>query len=84
MFRFHLMFEFYFFLMRTQPHKTSRKKLTRIILFVREKVMDISFLSILIYFSQMLYFCNSWTRHKTFGFLTFPGGIEMEHWAKMG
>ena len=46
--------------------------------------MDISFLSILIYFSQMLYFCNSWKRHKTFGFLTFPGGIEMEHWAKMG
>ena len=21
---------------------------------------------------------------KSFGFLTFSGGIEMEHWAKMG
>ena len=25
-----------------------------------------------------------WKRHKTKGFLTFSGGIEMEHWAKMG
>ena len=24
------------------------------------------------------------THFKTFGFLTFSGSIEMEHWAKMG
>ena len=31
----------------------------------------------------MLHFCNPWKRQKTKGFLTFSGGIEMEHWAKM-
>ena len=25
-----------------------------------------------------------WKRQKTFGFLTFSGGIEMWHWTKMG
>ena len=31
----------------------------------------------------MFHFYNPGKRQKTFGFLTFSGGIEMEHWAKM-
>ena len=26
----------------------------------------------------------SWKRQKALGFLTFSGGIEMEHWTKLG
>ena len=38
----------------------------------------------LIYLSSpMLYFYTPWKRQKTFGFLRFLGGIEMEYWAKM-
>ena len=32
----------------------------------------------------MFRFYTPWKRPKTFGFLTFLGGIEMENWAKMG
>ena len=32
----------------------------------------------------MLNFCTPRERQKTFGFLTFSGGIEMEHWREMG
>ena len=32
----------------------------------------------------MFHFYTPWKRHKTFSFLTILGGIEMEHWAKMG
>ena len=35
-------------------------------------------------FSPMFHFYTTWKRQKTFGFLTFSRGIEMEHWAKMG
>ena len=28
----------------------------------------------------MSYFYTPWKRQKTFGFLTFSGGIEMGHW----
>ena len=31
----------------------------------------------------MFHFYTTWKRKKTFGFLTFSRGIEMEHWAKM-
>ena len=36
------------------------------------------------HFSPMLHFYTPWKCQKTFEFLTFSGGIEMEHWAKMG
>ena len=32
----------------------------------------------------MFYFYAPWKSQKTFGFLVFSGGIEMEHWVKMG
>ena len=38
----------------------------------------------LTHFSPMFHFCIPWKRQKTEGFLTFSGGIEMEHWAKTG
>ena len=31
----------------------------------------------------MFHFYNPWKRQKTYGFLKFSGGIEMEHWTKM-
>ena len=31
---------------------------------------------------QEFHFYISWKRQKTKGFLTFSGGIEVEHWAK--
>ena len=37
----------------------------------------------LTHFSPMFYFYTPWKRQKTFGFLRFPRGIEMEHWGKM-
>ena len=30
----------------------------------------------------MFNFYNPWKRQKTYGFLMFSGGIEMEHWIK--
>ena len=38
----------------------------------------------LTHFSPVSHFCTPWKRQKTFGFLTFSGGIEMWHWTKMG
>ena len=32
----------------------------------------------------MFHFYTPWKRQKTKGFLTFSGGIEMEHWHEMG
>ena len=34
--------------------------------------------------SPVSHFYTLWKRQKTFGFLTFSGGIEMWHWTKMG
>ena len=34
------------------------------------------------YFSLMFHFYTSWKRQKSKGFLTFSGGIEMDHWLK--
>ena len=31
----------------------------------------------------MIHFYTPWKRQNTFGFLTFSGGIEMNHMAKM-
>ena len=36
------------------------------------------------HFSPVSDFCTPWKRQKTFGFLTFSGGIEMWHWTEMG
>ena len=36
-----------------------------------------------IHFSPMFHFYSP-RKQKIFGFLTFSGGIELEHWAKMG
>ena len=30
----------------------------------------------------MFHFYTPWNRQKTFSFLKFPGGIEMEQWAE--
>ena len=38
----------------------------------------------LTHFSPVSHFYTPWKRQKTFGFLTFSGGIEMWHWTKMG
>ena len=35
-------------------------------------------------FGSMFHLYTPWKRQKTFGFLTFSGGIEMEHWPEMG
>ena len=37
----------------------------------------------LTHFSPVSHFYTPWKRHKTFGFLTFSGGIEMWHLTKM-
>ena len=37
----------------------------------------------LTHFSPMFHFHTSWKRQKSFNFLTFSGGVEMEHWAKL-
>ena len=39
---------------------------------------------LLTHFSPVFQFYTRWKSQKTKGFLTFSGGIEMEHWAKMG
>ena len=36
------------------------------------------------HFSPVSHFYTPWKRQKTFGFLTFSGGIEMWGWAKIG
>ena len=38
---------------------------------------------LLTHFSTMFHFYTPWKRQKTFGFLAFSGGIEMEHSVKM-
>ena len=38
----------------------------------------------LTYFSPVPHFYTPWKRQKTFGFVTFSGGIRMWHWTKMG
>ena len=38
----------------------------------------------LTHFGPMFHFHTSWKRQKSFNFLTFSGGVEMEHWAKLG
>ena len=38
----------------------------------------------LTHFSPMPHFYTPWKRQKTYGFLTFSGGIEMWHWTKIG
>ena len=38
----------------------------------------------LTHFSPVSHFYTPWKHQKTFGFLTFSGGIEMWHWTKMG
>ena len=35
-------------------------------------------------FNPMFHFYTPWIRQKTKGFLTYSGGIEMEHWVKTG
>ena len=38
----------------------------------------------LTYFNTKFHFNIPWKRQKAKGFLTFSGGIEMEHWANNG
>ena len=52
-------------------------------IFLRKsKTKNIHFL--FIHFTQMFHFYTPWKRQKTFGFLTFLGGIKMKHLGKMG
>ena len=37
-----------------------------------------------IHFTSMFDFFTPWKRQKTSDFLTFPGGIEMQHWREIG
>ena len=36
------------------------------------------------HFRTMFHFYTPWKCQKTFGFLTFLGGIEMEYWTRLG
>ena len=38
----------------------------------------------LTHFSPMSYFNTPWKRQKTYGCLTFSGGVEMWYWTKIG
>ena len=38
----------------------------------------------LTHFSPIFHFYTPWKRQKTFDFVTYSGGIGMEHWTKMG
>ena len=46
--------------------------------------LSLSIRSQLTHLSPVSHFYTAWKRHKTFGFLTFSGGIAMWHWTKMG
>ena len=39
---------------------------------------------VLTHFQLMFHFYISWKHQKTGGFLMFLGGIEVEHWLKIG
>ena len=43
-----------------------------------------SFKKSLTHFQPMFHFYTPWKQQKTGGFLMFSGGIEVEHWLKMG
>ena len=38
----------------------------------------------LTHFQPLFHFYTPWKHKKTFAFLMFSGGIEVEHWLKMG
>ena len=40
--------------------------------------------SVLIHFQPMFHFYTPWKHQKTGGFLMFSGGIEVQHWLKIG
>ena len=51
----------------------------------RVKLLNETCVNPLTHFSPMSYFYTPWKRQKkTYGFLTFSGGVEMWHWTKMG
>ena len=52
--------------------------------FFRKMGSSAKFMNRLTHFSPMSHFYTSWKPLKTYGFLTFSGGIEMWHWTKMG
>ena len=49
-----------------------------------EFIMFKSVKSSLTHFNPVSHFYTPWKRQKTFGFLTFSGGMEMWHWTKNG
>ena len=51
---------------------------------VRLKKWSSKIKSFLTYFSPRFHYYTPRKRSENFGFLTFSGGIEMDHWAKMG
>ena len=51
---------------------------------VRVKKWSSKIKSFLTYFSPRFHYYTPRKRSENFGFLTFSGGIEMDHWAKMG
>ena len=57
----------------------------KFVLFDWEIILDLSCVKLngFAYFKPMFHFYTPWKRHKTFGFLTFLRGIEMEHWIKL-
>ena len=64
----------------TGDGKNESQNVTSIIKYLK---FSQNWKQILTNFSPMFHFYSPWKRHKTFGFLTFSGGIEMEHWSKM-
>ena len=66
---------------RFWPNNIIKKDLIKKYSFLPSKTMMNANLTT--HFSPMFHFYTPWKRQKTKGFLTFLGGIEIEHWAKI-
>ena len=67
---------------RFWPNNIIKKDLIKKYSFLPSKTMMNANLTT--HFSPMFHFYTPWKRQKTKGFLTFLGGTEIEHWAKIG
>ena len=47
-------------------------------------LLEIEVKDSLTHFQSMFHFHTPWEHHKTYSFFLFSGGIEVEHWLKMG
>ena len=60
-------------------------KFDQLIEYNKRAIFQVVYQKVLLtHFSLVSHFYTPWKRQKTFGFLTFSGGIEIWHWTKMG